>query len=990
MKKLVHLAIFHSLTCACFAQEFQGAADIIRQIAERSGKPAEKASDPVSDLREQIEKLKKDAAALPPTEAAKRWGSLLDTYLALPQDQIYGARRHGDYLRLDQIIAALPPPASWDEIGRLMAQRKTENPAQDEVLRLLAAVLRGDAAGRDQALEAMRASLKSKKGMDSYQRSMFQHNLDQTATILEELTGSGLGKVVAFEKELETLEKGDVQALDRRGSTLQVPDLVRFSDEKTAAALLTRAIKSGRFLYIEGKSTNELAAALALKHIDLVKRPLWQLVTTLDHAPLYEALAAKFPDGDDRGRAQAAEIYVLALVAADRVPEAVKLVLETPGDEEGKISINVNHLDQMNRQGLGKQVHAFLHQLLSRDATLPYWASFIGLSARQGASGSALKLLQDSLAKPAVPAPALKRMQAHYYEALLAADQREEGVRVLRELVKAGPQKEKSRRTSFTVLEDGSSEYARLCVRLAKVGSLLNRPEVVTEAINAATAMVEALPKDSLHEGIILPEVIGLLLDHDRGPKAEQLLAAALVHLTAEDKKKEAFQGRRLDQPLDLLSLVYSRAGRHKDVVEVFERMPYWSGKDLAALETNYARDTPLLVIAAGALAENGRQDEARRIIRRAAQHFPSEDAMYTLLLSLEAGQPLLDLLDELANRDRFEERPLIWKARVLLDTGKVDEAERVIKAAIAIDPSDGEQGKGDRMRAYAILAEVLEKKGDAGTAKIMRGAVSAIRKSEEADDWWEAGLLSEAVRRYEAALLDFADAYCIQSRLALRYSEMGDFDKAEKHYLRAFELMPDSFGRVESHCFGCEGAFRGPRAQGAAEKVFTKLASLPPVKPQVHYLVGYLRQSQGRPAEAAEAYRQAVKADPDYLNAWKNLAGLAESAPLTHEESEAATLQVFRLDPAGKHSQAPLGDMRDLRQLWTTLLAAEAGRPAKETGPLLTLTAAKARIESEPDNEEQQIHFMDSTNEESPRQHLLQNKLVSTLVQFIENLRSN
>ena len=53
----------------------------------------------------------------------------------------------------------------------------------------------------------------------------------------------------------------------------------------------------------------------------------------------------------------------------------------------------------------------------------------------------------------------------------------------------------------------------------------------------------------------------------------------------------------------------------------------------------------------------------------------------------------------------------------------------------------------------------------------------------------------------------DFADAYCIQSRLALRYSELGDYVKAEQHYQRAFELMPDSFGRIESHCFGCEGA---------------------------------------------------------------------------------------------------------------------------------------------------------------------------------------
>ena len=56
---------------------------------------------------------------------------------------------------------------------------------------------------------------------------------------------------------------------------------------------------------------------------------------------------------------------------------------------------------------------------------------------------------------------------------------------------------------------------------------------------------------------------------------------------------------------------------------------------------------------------------------------------------------------------DRFQARPLIWKASALLNAGKVNEAEAAIKKAISIDPSDGEQGRGNRMRAYAVLAIV-------------------------------------------------------------------------------------------------------------------------------------------------------------------------------------------------------------------------------------------------------------------------------------------
>ena len=95
--------------------------------------------------------------------------------------------------------------------------------------------------------------------------------------------------------------------------------------------------------------------------------------------------------------------------------------------------------------------------------------------------------------------------------------------------------------------------------------------------------------------------------------------------------------------------------------------------------------------------------------------------------------------------------------------------------------------------------------------------------------------------------------------------------NEAEEHYRRAYELMPDSFGRVESHCFGCEGVFNSSLGKDTAEHVFTSLVEKTPEKPQVHYLTGYLRQNQGRLPEALEHFRKAVARDPDALNACKN-----------------------------------------------------------------------------------------------------------------------
>src|SRR5262249_51882519 len=147
---------------------------------------------------------------------------------------------------------------------------------------------------------------------------------------------------------------------------------------------------------------------------------------------------------------------------------------------------------------------------------------------------------------------------------------------------------------------------------------------------------------------------------------------------------------------------------------------------------------------------------------------------------------------------------------------------------------------------------------------------------------------------------------------------------KAELHYQRAFELMPDSFGRIESHCFGCEGAFRGDRAQGIADRVFTQLAVQTPFKPQVFYLLGYLREEQKRNEEAAAQFRQAVTLDPDYFNAWEKLSQLPEDALVPEGESEKAVMAMLRLDPILHHHTADFRRVRNLRGLWDAVLAAE------------------------------------------------------------------
>ena len=229
----------------------------------------------------------------------------------------------------------------------------------------------------------------------------------------------------------------------------------------------------------------------------------------------------------------------------------------------------------------------------------------------------------------------------------------------------------------------------------------------------------------------------------------------------------------------------------------------------------------------------------------------------------------------------------------------------------------------------------------------------------------------------YEESLKEFADAYCIQSRLALRYNEMGDFEKAEEHYRRAFELMPESFGRIESHCFGCEGAFTGELAQGIAERVFLKLAEETPDKAQVFYLLGYLRDQQGRKAEAAGHFRKAVEIDPDYFNAWGKLSSLAEETGMSREERDRIILERYRLNPNG----ANLSDVSSPAKVWDMALEAEERFTPIDTSPVFVLRNSSAPKENAYGN------YYRINEQQTPRKQITRQESVSDVIRLLEYL---
>jgi tetratricopeptide (TPR) repeat protein len=937
------------------ADDYKGANAILTQIASATGQSAAGALSPGAQWLADVAAFHNKSSSLPPDEAAAQWLNLADRYVAFSMAD-FASLTASDRGRLmsgafgggspGELISALPGPPAWPALARMIDKRPPQsasrNASFEAALRLLAHTLIADPAGQGKAVEALMnikdPSFPEFIDLPSLEDALADQSDDPSAV------ATGFQTKIARQQKLIAQSSATGQ-YNFVGSRFAVPDLVTILGAKEAEPLLREAVLLPQTeLSISGAETNDLARKVALEEVGNMKTPHWELAGSLDGAPLFEAFQKRFPDASLQGNAgdsgdypTARQYYFLHLIVTGQAGKAIAMADSLQGDNSSSIPV-----DELDRAGYTRQVADFLHDLLTKHPELPLWNDYISLAAKTGQTTQMLALIRSVASRTDLSTSQRGNAHKAFYLALLAADQIDEGIAELRKVISTAGS------SGATDPDDSPCEKN---VALARLGQLLGRQDLLEEGIagakkhllNDANTTWDSSTAGSLAE---------LLVEIGRGPEAEDLLGQVIPRFRSgyrvASEKRECLA--------DLVR-VYFKAGRPDDVLTLLDQYPGWGVADLKDILTQdtdgftiaeysthaAADDYPVGYMAAWALAQQGQKDAALKILNALLDQEGGFDPGYELLTKL-SGQDAIPRLDELARRDRFETRPLIWKAQLQLDAGNLDDAEKTVRAAITIDPSDGEQGPGRRMREYAVLADILDRKGDKEHAQIYRGAVTAIRMSEHADRFYEAGLLTRAVAMYEEALTHFADAYCIQSRLALRLAELGDNTGAEEHYRRAYELMPESFGRVESHCFGCERAFEGSTAQGIAEKVFTQLAVKMPAKPQVHYLLGYLRNEQQRYSEALPEFEQAVKLDPDYLNAWKEIGGLAENMHLPAKLRNEVALNQVRLDPLQRHGHAQATYVTDLAGFWNALAAAEKLQPPPP-GPLLPLTASAAEM---------------------------------------------
>jgi tetratricopeptide (TPR) repeat protein len=901
---------------------------------------------------------------LPPADAAREWLTFATRY---PSILLAGHRSSARQDYLADWLDVLPPTNAWPELARQVTLVQASGSNHKPKLTLLAYALAGNTAGAQ-------ATLKTIDSRRRYGVAEIRQQLQAREDGLQHADA-----LTALRRQLQTLAQTDEHGSER---SFKLPDVVGLAGSDEAEQLIRQALllPRVRLSVPVGGETLALAQREALRNLAQLPQPPWDLVRGLECQALYEALDKKFskPAGlqiiagldaaPNYEQQEALQWYAAALLFQGREADAEQALLHMDrAHSSQKLPYYLEHyVGDMTRAG---QIYRLLATIVQRHPELDMWNEVAGWARLAACEADWLERLR-AIAATQQAGPYVKPyLQEALLSALLSADQVDEALGVLHQALLAS--------------DMVGIRRLRLALREARLGQLLQRPELITEGLNTArNAFLDDIEDSSYRLDDICTELIAA----HQYDAAEKMLLQLLkrVEGNADQHNRYGQYHSASAEYLVGLVTVYHAAGRHADVLKLLEEHKGWGAADLAQLSTSRQRDSLVWLAAAEALQAAGRTTEAVPILKAALLQDPGKDAYYQALLSM-TGADILPWLDQLYARDRFEERPLIWKAVVLQKMGRLEEAEQTARQALKVDPTDGEQPAGDRVRGYAVLGDILAARGHVDDATFFRNVVKSVRLAEQGDALVEAGLYKRSLPLFEQAQALFADAYCVQWRLAERLNDLGRTEEAEQHYATAFERMPEQFGQVASLCFGCEGIFDKPHSRSVAERVLTRLEQSGKVRPPLYYLLGQLREAQQRPSEAYAFYRQAVALDADYLDAWNKIHDLGEQVALPQTESDALQLRMLRLNPLGRHHSNSLDKVSDLPGLWQ---AVDELQPLRVSPPkvLLPLVASAAQPGQQPQPQERFDHAEESgCGMFTPGQALAKQKLVEAILNLDE-----
>ncbi|MFT5387555.1 MAG: tetratricopeptide (TPR) repeat protein, partial [Candidatus Omnitrophota bacterium] len=937
---------------------------------------------PQSDLEKQwvdaVAEFSKTRNDLKASKATEQWLSLYDQMWSIPKvDMGYDFYGSQGSSHLKSLITALPHSNAWELL--LKKVNKRDSSAYSHfILKYIVSFLNGDDTEMIAAIKSMEAG---QAAFSDSEKIAINDALSRMVSRLQEVSSSLDEKLERFLKDLEKNASSS--------SETSVIDLVTIiGEEESEAVLKNLLIKSNHMLMIpKGVETIRLARKVALENIDQVKAVQWNLTHSVEGLELYEALVNKFdkkPEekeagelesilkspqrsrdyylgSNDRSRTLAKIYYMTALIVNNRQDEA-KVVAKEIGALTD-IWLNYEIASSLKKAGYTQEVYEFLTEVIDENSLSQMWEYYIPIAVEAGESSSLVGRLKKARENEKMDLEMKMQLTKYLYKAYLSLGEDDNAEALIASInIEVDKIVSKGKKNIYL------GYIADIALGEMRAGRLLDNKKWIKHGMALYEECLVLLPKgitsfeSNDHSPLVLSRELMMM---GKYKEAEKEINTHIIKYIKSVGGTVSYYG---DSPLNdaakMLLEIYHTQERYDDVLALIKEYPYFSVYDVRGLIKSYKSGFNAAYVVANAFYHTGKKDLALSIAKEIINQEAGHDLTYELIIKILSETEALELLEFQYRRDRFEERPLIFKAEILLKGNKVDEALVAIEQAIAIDPSDGEQGKGSRMRAYHVMSEIMGANGDAEKQAFYASVVNAIRKSEMADAYYANGMIMRALDIYRASLETFEDAYCIQSRMAVKLEGVGRYKEAEEHFQKAYELMPNSFGRQESHCFGCELVFANTRRQSIADKVFLNLLKKEPNNPKVHYLLGYLRMEEGKMSEARDLFRKATVLDPIYINAWKKRKEVKESISMSREESDDIIINIVKLDPVEGVFDNDVKTVWDLRRLLKVLGEVKEFVPHQEKR-LFILEASKKRLSKESgsskwmrDNDDDQIYI--------------------------------
>ncbi|RYG70765.1 hypothetical protein EON80_06975, partial [bacterium] len=663
----------------------------------------------------QVQKFRRSMGTNTPAQNARTWLALAQRRLEIP---LHDARTYDNRPTFSALVKALPSPAAWPALLSQAKAKYTKAPTQANAINYyFVARVQNSPGDQVQALrgiyrllapqvQTLASSPQPTKVGDTEKRRIALEKVNHLCTLMSESPDVSQ-KVAALKLQIQAA------SLFSPYQQFEIPNVLASMDEKVSAPLLKQLMLSkANIAWYNAYGVEDLARKLWLSDPQLQKKPYWELINSVKAWKFADKMLQLYPtppkDGVGPDAVNRARSYVIGgLLSEKRFLEATQRLDKWLASSPQSAAIYFPYIEEKQPRELQLQQLRWVESTIKKHPGLNWREGHSYLALRLGETKSRLKMLQAFVAQKSFgslsPGRRHDLLRALSDAYLTEGDTKNGGAALVQAL-----------RLNLQGKIDSEEEI----VALLRLNRVAPNPAWLSAARDGAKAFAASVPSyDRSRRAKTLMQICLRLAEQKQVAFAQSLL---VKELTTKTKNKPGFMSPDDDRAgaqtsLYGLMVLYQRANRPADMVYLLEHAQGWGQKELTPLLTydgseiwDFEIENPeskampkLGYLAAWALARTNRRAEALRVTKALIDRAPGYDSPYRLLCDLQ-GEAVRPFLQQATARDRFEERPLIWQAYLSRRAKKWAQAQQLAKKAIAIDPSDGEQGPGDRLRAYA------------------------------------------------------------------------------------------------------------------------------------------------------------------------------------------------------------------------------------------------------------------------------------------------